>query len=467
MKEKTIVSKTFLLISVSALILQASPALATEQMSLEAIQAQLQMLSAQVDSLSRVVDQQNKVIADQATELEIQKRVSTETLSKIQPAASAENDVKISMNPSPKIESADGHYSFQPFGRVHLDVTGFDDDKKDHASNANFRRARLGFKGKLGEDLKYKSEFDFAEEGVNLKEVSLTYTGLDTASIIVGHTKPSFGMEQETSSNTIQTIERSAPTNIFTRDHEIGLNIKSGGENWSLAGGVFNEDAGNEDTGEDEDITFDARGSVNILGLANKETKHVLHLGAGVSHRRPTGTVQFAAKPAGDGDNIIDTGALASVDTVNLYGLEVATSVGPVSIQGEYFMVDVDRSGGNRDVDLDGYYAQIGWFITGETRPYRGYKGSFGRIKPTNPFSLKNGQWGAWELVAHYENTDLNDVNAGVTGGELKNTTLGINWHLSNHVRVMANIVDVNTDSNAVVADDDPTIYNFRGQWDF
>jgi len=460
--------KTLLSASVSALVLISGSAMAAEQMTMAEIQAQLQQLSAQVQTLSDVVDKQNKVIAQQNSELEAQKHAYAEAIANIQPASGGVvGDVKISMKPSPKIESADGKYSFQPFGRVHLDSTQFDDDKKDNANNSNFRRARLGFKGKLGEDFKYKSEIDFAEEGVNFKEVTLTYTGLESADIKIGHQKPSVGMEQNTSSNYLMLIERSATTNAFTRDQEIGINVLGGGNNWSLAAGIFNEDAGNDDTGEDEDVTFDVRGSVNALALADPETSNVLHLGAGISHRRSTGNVRFSAKPAGDGDRIIDTGNFGSVDDVNIFGLEAAAVFGPFSFQSEYFKADVSRSGGNADADFDGYYAQAGWIITGESRPYKGKTGNFSRIKPKSPFSLKNGGMGAWEVLARFENTDLNDTSSGIMGGELNNTSVGVNWHLNNNARLMANVIDVDTDSNAVVADDDPTVFNFRAQWDF
>ena len=31
----------------------------------------------------------------------------------------------------------------------------------------------------------------------------------------------------------------------------------------------------------------------------------------------------------------------------------------------------------------------------------------------------------------------------------------------------MGNVVSIDTDANASVANDDPTLYNFRAQWDF
>lgn len=469
------IKKTTLMAAASVLALSVSPALAADQMSMDEIQAQLQQLSAQVQNLSKVVEQQNQTIKRQEAELNAQKQASAEAIKQavanIKPAAGNvdTSGVKISMKPSPKIESADGKYSFQPFGRVHLDATGIDDDKFDYASNANFRRARLGFKGNLGEDFKYKSEVDLAGEAVNFKEVTLTYTGLDTADIKVGHQKPSFGMEQNTSSNYIMFIERSAPTNAFTRDEEIGLNVMGGGDNWSLHAGVFNEDGGNTSTGDDEDITYDVRGSVNVLGLGNNVGDNVLHVGAGYSHRNPTGTVRFRARPGtGDGMRTIDTGNIGFVEDVGVYSAELASVVGPFSFQGEYFKADVSRNGGNADADFDGYYAQAGVFLTGESRPYSGKIGNFKRVKPKNPFSLKNGGWGAVEVLARYDNTDLNDPGAGITGGEMDTTSLGINWHLTDYIRLMANVIDVDSDANAATAaDDDPTVYNVRAQWDF
>lgn len=464
--------KSLLLASVATLTLYSHSAFASEQMSMDEIQSQLQHLAAQVQSLSKVVEQQNKTIKRQEAELASQKQASAataKTLANIKPAAGSvdTSDVKITMKPSPKIESKDGKYSFQPTGRVHFDASFFDDDASDRSSNGNIRRGRLGFKGKLGEDFKYKTEVDFAEEGVDLKEVALTYIGLDVADIKVGHHKPSFGFENNTSSNYIMTMERSTASNAFTRSEMVGANLLGGGDVYSWALGVFNESGGNSDTGDDEDISVDGRLTTNVLAWTDADTKNVLHLGAGASLRNPTGNVRFRARPVGDGANIIDTGNFGSVEDVTVYNAELGAVFGPVTFQGEYFTADVSRDGGNNDAGFDGYFGQIGWFVTGETRPYKASSGKFGRIKPNSPFDIRNGGTGAVELVAAYANTDLNDAGAGILGGEADTTTFGVNWHLTNNIRLMGNVIAIDTDENASVANDDPTLYNFRAQWDF
>lgn len=451
----------------SAVMLMSSTAMA-EEMSMSDIQAQLKKLATQVQTLSSVVEKQDAVIKKQNAELAAQKKASAEAFANISPAAGVTGDVKISMKPSPKIESADGQYSFQPFGRVHFDVTQIDDDKSDYANNADIRRARLGFKGKLGEGFKYKSEIDFGGEGVNFNDVYLAYTGLDNTELRLGHQKPGFGMELLTSSNYLMFLERSTASNAFTRLYELGFNAMTGGDAWSFGVGVFNEDGGNDSTGEDEDVTIEARGSFNLLALSDAETKDALHVGAGYSHRRPTGDVRVRVRPGtGDGDRVVDTGTISDVDNVDVFNIEFAGVYGPFSFQSEYFDMDVSRAQGNTDASFDGYYAQAGVFLTGESRPYKAKVGNFGRVKPLEPFDLKTGGWGAWEVLARYDNTDLNDESAGITGGEVDTVTLGVNWYLTDYIKIMANVIDVDSDDNAVVANDDPTIYNMRVQWDF
>lgn len=401
----------------------------------------------------------------------MQKQMEENTIAAAEPASgkgtsNVIGDVKITMKPSPKIESTDGRFAFQPFGRVHLDTTFFDDDLKENGDNVNFRRARLGFKGKIDQDWKYKFEMDFARELSNFKEVSLTYTGLEDLDIKAGHFKPFFGMDENQSSNYIQFVERAAASNTFARDEEIGLGILSGGDDWSFAIGAFNEDGGTDRASTDEEAkTVDARASYAPI---NKKGE-VLHLGAAISHRIPdaaSDAVTFSRRVAGRGSNLISTGAITGVDSTTLYSLEAAAVLGSFATQAEYFKTSVDRNTA-ADADFDSWYAQASYLLTGESRPYSGKVGNFKRIKPTEPFSLTDGGIGAWEVAARYSNTDLNDASAGITGGELEDWTAGVNWYINNNTRLMANYIWTDTDVNAVVANDSPEVFILRAAWDF
>lgn len=466
------------LLLTSALVLVSGLPAHAEQMTMAQMQAMLEKLSQKVDTLSATVEKQDQVIAaqkaqisNQSAQLQAQNtKVSQqasviEKMAAIAPAAGDESDVKVTMdNKGLKVSSADGKYSMQPFGRVHLDFTHFQDDKKDHPDGAHFRRARLGLKGDIGEDLNYKAEVDFGGEAVNLKETYLAYTGLKPTELWVGNFKPGLGLEQNTSSNYMEFIELAPVSNAFTRDEIIGAAAKAGGENWSLTGGVFNEDAG-VNTSDDESWSFDARASADLLA----DSPNVLHVGLGGSYRTPNATtesVTLGAKPAGTGSNVISTGAMANVDNSLVLGAEAAAVFGPFSAQGEYMRYSVNRDSGS-DPDFDGWYAQASYFLTGESRPYKGKTGNFERVKPNKPFSAKGDGWGAWEVLARIDSLDLNDGGNGVNGGKMTDWTLGLNWYLRDNARIMFNYVDVDTDNNAVVPNDDPKVMTLRTQWDF
>jgi phosphate-selective porin OprO/OprP len=143
---------------------------------------------------------------------------------------------------------------------------------------------------------------------------------------------------------------------------------------------------------------------------------------------------------------------------------------GPLSVQGEYFHNSINRKAAT-DLSVNGWYGQASYFLTGESRPYSAKSGTFGRVKPNNPFSLKEGGLGAWELAARYSSIDLNDGTA-LQGGAVKDITLGVNWYLNSHTRLMANYIMVDSDAvkpsgSNVAANDDPNIFLVRAAVDF
>src|SRR3546814_5750211 len=68
-----------------------------------------------------------------------------------------------------------------------------------------------------------------------------------------------------------------------------------------------------------------------------------------------------------------------------------------------------------------GGYAELGYFFTGESRGYKG--GTFDRTKVTNP--INKGGWGALQGIARVDYLNLNDSDAGVTGGKQTAYQLG------------------------------------------
>jgi phosphate-selective porin OprO/OprP len=120
------------------------------------------------------------------------------------------------------------------------------------------------------------------------------------------------------------------------------------------------------------------------------------------------------------------------VEETNILGGEIAYVNNALSVQAEYLQTTVM---GATETTLNSYYGQISYFLTGESRPYKSSLDGFSRVKPNNNYG--SGGKGAIELVARVSNMDLTAANEGA----LNDITLGVNWYLNPHTRVMLNYV--------------------------
>ena len=120
---------------------------------------------------------------------------------------------------------------------------------------------------------------------------------------------------------------------------------------------------------------------------------------------------------------------------------------GALSVQSEGMVNFVDQSTGvlngltptvnfaigNSTVVLPGAYAQVGYFLTGEHRPYDRKAGTIDRIKPFHGFAPWDNDSaagrGAWEVAARWSYLDLNDTN--IRGGTVSDLTARLNWYLN------------------------------------
>ena len=84
-----------------------------------------------------------------------------------------------------------------------------------------------------------------------------------------------------------------------------------------------------------------------------------------------------------------------------------------------------------------GGYGQVGWFITGESKPYHRKTGVYGSVVPDK--SVCDGGLGAWELALRGTYLNLNDEN--ITGGRLNTIEFGMNWYLSQYLSIKFNVV--------------------------
>lgn len=344
------------------------------------------------------------------------------------------------------VETADGKNSFAIGGRIQVDYNSYDGvinkgAEGETGSDLFFRRARLALKGKIDGVWKYKMQFNVNEaDGGDVEDLYIAYTGLGSlAQLTLGQQKEPFGLEELTSSKYITAIERSMPTNAYAPGRNVGLKLNGHQGMMTYAVGAFRQ--GN---GPDNEMDLALTGRVTAAPIASGS--NVVHLGAGFSQRdgefndinARLGVRGGAGKTA---NKYAASYISGDADEQQVWNIEGAVVSGPVHVQAEYFDSSLSGRNGAPDLDSSGYYAQAGWFLTGESRPYDTGDGAFGKVAPSS-------SGGAWELFARYDNMDA-DSAAGISlpTGESANTmTLGANWYANKNVRVGINYVRADTD---------------------
>lgn len=334
------------------------------------------------------------------------------------------------------IRTADGRFEARFGGRIHLDGNFFitDDDDADgigdQTTDVFFRRTRLTLTGKAY-GWRYMLENDFAGQddgqGSGFREV---WIGTDVfgANLRVGQAKPYRGMEELTSSNEIHFMERpySSSNSLYgNRQYMTGLFLDHSGTHWGWGVSGYNLRNGSDSEDETDGMGAAARAYwVPVLG-----PQGVFHLGVTSSVDNPSNGKTVAPSSAryvgrsGPGASLV---AVATTEDQTTFGLELAGRLGPFYAQGEYAAASFAQDLGG-DLDVDTFYVQATYLITGETKPYDIKKGVFKSVKPQRPI-------GAWEAKLRY---DLIETSGLAADREVSQWIVGLNWFVNPSVRMM------------------------------
>jgi len=337
-------------------------------------------------------------------------------------------------------------------GRLHLDAALYDDDKTTLDNGVLIRRARLGVSGSFGDGFGYHFEYNFADNSLSAADQILTYSNLGPGTLKLGHFKVPFGLNEQTSSNSISFIERTMGTEAFVDSRKIGVGYEQFASNYGYQLMAYTRGAGDDNAEGDEPIGFAGRFVFNPL----TGEQGTIHLGLALAYQSTDddNEVRFRSRPearAGGTPRLVNTGFIDSVSSTLKMGLEAAWVTGPFWLEGEYIRTDVSRKDGFSDVDFSAWHIQSGYVFNG-VRPYRG--GRFRTVKSNNDRA-------AWEVAVRYSTINLND--GPINGGEENNITLGLNVYPSDNVRFMANVIVADQKDTG----DKPTVFALRGQVNF
>lgn len=342
--------------------------------------------------------------------------------------------------------------------RMYIDGGLFFNDSLDILSNGtHLRKARFAAKTKFGGNWSAEWDMDIAEYSVEIKDMWLAYN-MDHAMLKLGHFKMPLGLETLTSSRLLTFVERAYISLAFKMDRRTGMSYTRWGDTWHVSGGLFAQPM-DDDKNQLSDETGNGYAIRGVYGP--KFGNLQLHLGTAFSQRTPkdgTGIVGFDAEPEtklGDLETL-DTDPIRNVETIQHLGLEGAIQMKNIMVQAEYEQTDLARETGFEDVTLNGGYAFVSWFVTGETKPWHSDEGEFGQVIPADK------KYGAWELAFRYSHINLSHPAAGVYGGGANNMTAALNWYTNSNVRFMLDYTMVDNSASAMTPNFDFSFLQLR-----
>jgi phosphate-selective porin OprO/OprP len=409
-------------------------------------------------------------------------------------------------------------------GRVQFDARNIsnsynvvaDRDSASVGDTFEVRRARIGVAGKINKDISYEVVGNGVGSSTNWVDTAWGNYGFNkNAQVRVGRFKQPFSLEEQTSSNNIDFMERSYG-NAMVPGKRLGVMLHGAPlKGLTYAASIY-QDGFNELTNQSSLGTKQvARLTLNLAEM-NSMKDSVLHIGAGYTGGDSSvvpvnsGNTQSAADTTTratlvslrsenrgqanvyraqiGGDTLRSVAASGQLPgynvsannavTINqkLRGIELAGARGPFKFQMETFNSKYDAKGtvqnlttlatsdSTAGVQVKTDYMEFMYNITGESwaDAYKG--GAFGGIKPKSVFMkdyggvVGNGT-GAWQAGYRTSKYAASNFTFVGTGGREQNTTTArtntyaLNWVMNSNARVMFNYAETKFGTNITLLD--------------
>ena len=387
----------------------------------------------------------------------------------------------------PEFADKDAGFSFKPKGFMQFDAgyVGFPGGNELRGTvgglnyqnlgfNTRARRLVFGAEGSLPGGFKYKAEFNFAQGAVDYEDIILSYDFKNSPlTVSVGNFYPYSSLETVTSSRLGSMLERASFTDAFNYNRRLGIGLSLAdkkADRYTLSAGLFSQPI--------NDGSFTRTGwEVSTRGTYTPTVgSGFIHLGASAHIRgntRESQGAQYRSRPLTQitDQRFVDTATLAAKGDYSL-GLEVggvfksfhfATEAQQLWVRDAYSTTAfIPLNPANNDTPLGtrlagdpsffGGYAEVGYYLTGETRGYKG--GKWDRTKVLKPFD--KGGWGAIQVNARLDYLDLSDrvgaAPAGssslvslsapyyVNGGKQLGYQASVIWNPMDYLRFMAQL---------------------------
>lgn len=384
---------------------------------------------------------------------------------------------------------------FHVNGRFQYDVASTDADCANAACTgvnesgvrSYARRAFLGVDGRLTEHWRYNVKLDFdlvGNNSVRADDLYLEYAGEDW-SFLVGNHNGISPMEDRESSLNIPFNERSFLIGAGGFGKRPGVGWLTNGGNWSFGAALQSNDqltAADTAANGTESYFVISRATWAPIFQQTPEGTTLVHLGLTGRYRDigdGSGNAidgAFNFNPGGLSNKQSNNAQVGGFENDTYLGAEVAVQWNSFGAEAEYGHFDTSdiTTGPNAaaqlgDADATGYYIDLFWSPTGESRRYNAADGSFGSITPFRTLG-SDGGIGHVMLSARYENLDMSDANFGANRNELTAYTLGATWVPISHVKFQLNYSSTDVDytvNNASHVDNTINATTLRTQFDW
>lgn len=363
---------------------------------------------------------------------------------------------------------------------------------------ADFRRARLSGSGAISDQINYFLQMDFGFFGrptftdLWVEQTAVPHLG----TVRVGQWKQPFSLEVVSSFRYTTFMERSVLFQPFTPFRHIGAGFYNHSDDlrrtWAFSGFRSGQDQFGGSLSTDGGWGTSTR--LTWLPFWDEASEGCAYMHLGLGHffsNPPFDLFNFRTIPEmyiGDqapglfGTSLVPspgvfngtpffvaTGPLDMQYGYHVTGGELLWVEGPFSLQAEAMVSFMTLKTGEY-VALPGYYAQVGYFLTGEHRPYKRETATIERVIPYSDWHYrgkdccgKRGH-GAWEVAFRVSQIDLN--SGSVRGGQLTDLTTGVNWYTSAYTKVVFNWVHAFSD-HPTGGRSDTDLFGVRAQMDF
>ncbi|MEO6360464.1 MAG: porin [Sphingomicrobium sp.] len=401
---------------------------------------------------------------------------------------------------APQFDDMEAGFSFKPKGLMQFDA-GFvgypnGDERRGTVGGLNYgnlgfngraRRLILGAEGTLPGGFRYNAEFNFAQGGVDYEDIILAYDFKKSPlSVQVGNFYPFSSLETMTSSRFTSFLERASITDGFNYNRRLGVGVilsDKKSDSYMVQAGIFGQPI--------NDASFTRTGWQASMRAVYSPTlgSTRVHLGANFQHRtnnRESQAAQYRSRPLTQitDQRFVDSGNVAARgdDVVGveagaiMKSFHVAAEAQKVWVRDAYDAAEIlgvnSRADINRtipagavalagDPSFTGGYVELGYYLTGETRGYKG--GRWDRTKVLRPFT--KGGWGAFQVNGRVDYLELRDRVAGsptsappfyLNGGKQLGYQASLIWNPVDYLRFMAQYGHVQVTGGPRAATIDP-----------